>query len=112
MVRCTVGCYTFETELFYTLGENVHFHTSINCIVGLALDEEAVDYDLDSEDDEWLSVQSHNDQVVMVTTGLCFVQLLAQPTHAISYDNLSHFPPHHFLAAQMFVLAMRRCYRL
>ena len=27
-------------------------------VVGLALDEEAVDYDLDSEDDEWLSVQS------------------------------------------------------
>ena len=27
-------------------------------VVGLALDEEAVDYDLDSEDEEWLSVQS------------------------------------------------------
>ena len=35
----------------------MHFLTNI-CVVGLALDEEAVDYDLDSEDDEWLSVQS------------------------------------------------------
>ena len=36
----------------------MYMNISFVCVVGLALDEEAVDYDLDSEDDEWLSVQS------------------------------------------------------